>query len=168
MNAATSECRSRLEPFLRRELSNFEGLAENCPLQALAQWLPFLPGEGLVHFGSEAVEFRFRMAEVAGFGEPLQFCFREGLLALVRTGLWFADEGESSHLLKELGEPSARLAFMFGTGKLPEGEWLYPARGLALGLIPETGRICSLSAFRPCSLSEYKRCFYNDEPAREF
>ena len=161
-------CKGRLEQFLRRELAGWEGLSEGCAEQDVARWLPLRPSEGIAHLGSEMVEYRFRVAVAVGFTEPLRLHFRNGVLWLVRTGLWSTDRTECRRLLRDLGDPSDRLNLVFGMGIIADGEWVYAARGLTLGVIPDTGLIASVSAYGPCSVNTYRRCFHDGEPVREF
>jgi hypothetical protein len=168
VSAATDVCKGRLEQLLRRELAGWEGLPEGCAEQDVARWLPLRPGEGIAHLGTEMVEYRFRVAEAAGFTEPVRLHFRDGALCLVRTGLWSTDRTECGRLLRDLGDPPDRLNLVFGMGMIADGEWVYAARGLTLGVIPDTGLIASVAAYRPCSVNTYRRCFHDGEPAREF
>lgn len=168
MSPAADLCQGRIEQLLRRELAGWEGLPQACAEQDIARWLPLRSGEGIVHLGSELVQYRFRAVEAAGFTEPVRLHFRDRALCLVRTGLWSTDRAECERLLRDLGAPPDRLNLVFGMGIIADGEWVYPARGLALGVIPDTGLIASLAAFPPCSLNTYRRCFHDAEPAREF
>jgi hypothetical protein len=168
MSAATEACKDRLEQFLRRNLAGWQGLPADCAELDIAQWLPLRPGEGITHLGSETIEYRFRVAEAPGFTAPPRLHFRDGVLFLVRTGLWSTDRTECTRLLRDLGEPPDRLDLVFGTGLIANGEWVYAASGLSLGVIPDTGLIASVNAFVPCSVDVYRRRFHDPEPAREF
>jgi hypothetical protein len=168
VTAPTNVCKDRLEQFLRRELAGWEGLPKKCAEQDVARSLPLRPGEGIAYLGSERVEYRFRVVEAVGFIEPVRLYFREGALCLVRTGLWSTERAECERLLRDLGDPQDRLNLVFGMGMIADGEWVYAARGLTLGVIPDTGLIAGVAAYRPCSVDKYRRCFYDGEPAREF
>jgi hypothetical protein len=169
MSTATDVCRIRLERFMRRELADWDGLPQECSERDLEQWLPLRPGEGIVHLGSDIVEYRFRVAaDTVGFPEPVRFHFSGGALSLIRTGIWSFDRAECERLLQHLGPPSERLSLMFGMGTIPDGEWVYAAIGLNLGVIPETGLIASVSAYQPCDIDVYLRRFQEIQPVREF
>lgn len=48
------------------------------------------------------------------------------------------------------------------------GEWLYPARGLTVAVLPGTGLIAFVAAYRPASMDTYRRCFHDSSLMREF
>ena len=160
--------KDRLERFLRRDLKDWEGLEEGCSEEEAERWLPLRPGEGSARLGSENVRYRFRAVDATGFHEPPRLHFRDGELRLVRTGLWSTDRAECQRLLRDLGDPPDRTSLMFGMGEIADGEWVYAARGLALGVIPDTGLIASVSAYPPCSMDIYIRRLHDRQPAREF
>jgi len=168
MSTGPDVCRGRLELFLHRELAGWEGLPEGCTEQDVARWLPLRQGEGIAHLGSERVEYRYRMAEVAGFTEPVQLYFRDQILCLVWTGLWSTDRTAGERLLQDLGDPPDRLDLGFGMGVIPGGEWVYAARGLMLGVSLSTGLMARVACYPPCSVVEYRRCLHHTEPVREF
>jgi hypothetical protein len=160
--------RSRIEQFLRRDLADWVGLPEGCSEENLERWLSLRPGEGIVQLGTEIVTYRFRVVEAAGFAEPVRLHFREGELRLIRTGLWSKDRRECEQMLRDLGDPPGRADLMFGMGMIADGEWVYAARGLTVGVIPETGLIASVSAYQPCSADVYLQRFHDRRPTREF
>lgn len=168
MNALTGVCKHRLEQFLRRDLSEWTGVPEACSEADVVNWLNPRPGEGLTHLGTDVIPYRFRVTEAAGFDEPIRVYFRDGALSLVRTGLWSSDREECDRVLKELGEPQARLDLVFGTGVIAGGEWVYAKRGLTVAVSPERGWITSASGYPPCSMDVYLRCLHDHEPVREF
>ncbi|HLY03054.1 MAG TPA: hypothetical protein VKR56_11255 [Candidatus Cybelea sp.] len=166
MNATA--CKYRLEQLLRKELADWQGLPEACAEEDVARSFPLRPGEGIAHFGSELVEYRFRVIESAGFTEPVRLYFRDATLRLVRTGLWSTDRAECAQLLRDLGDPPDRLDLTFDVRTIAGGEWVYAARGLTLGVIPDTGLIAAMAAYPPCSIKAYRQSFYDVEPVREF
>jgi hypothetical protein len=168
MSEAANACKGRLEQFLRRELAGWHGLPEGCVAEDLPSWVKLRSGEGLAHFGSEIVEYRFRVAEAAGFAEPVRLYFRDGVLCLIRTGLWSTDWSVCERLLRELGDPPDRLDLVFGMGFIAGGERVYATRGLMLGAIPDTGLIANVAGYPPCTLDVYRRRYRDAEPAREF
>jgi hypothetical protein len=54
-----------------------------------------------------------------------------------------------------LGAPERRLDIRYGLRPLPQGEWIFGARGLAL--VVEDGRVRHAVGFVPCSGDEYVR-----------
>jgi hypothetical protein len=157
-----------LEQFIRRDLVGWMGLSGTCAEPDVARWLPLREGEGVVRLGSEMIDYRLRVTEATAFAEPVRLLFRDATLCLVRTGMLSTDRAECERLLRDLGDPPDRLDLVFGMGIVANGEWVYAARGLTLGVIPETGLIASVAAYWPSSPDSYRRYFHNSEPAREF
>jgi hypothetical protein len=168
VNATADACRSQLEQLLRRDLTGWEGLSHGCTEQDISQWLPLLPGEGLAHLGSDAVEYRFRVVEAGGLIEPVRLYFSDRTLCLARTGLWSTDRIECERVLQGLGDPLDRLDLGFGVQFIPGGEWVYPAQGLTVAVLPDTGLIAGVAAYRPTDVDTYRRCFQESSPVREF
>jgi hypothetical protein len=169
MSTTPGLCKVQLDLLLLgRDLDGWKGLPEGCSEDDLARWFSLRPGEGMVYLGSEMVAYRFRMADVQGLAEPVQLCFQGETLHLVRTGPWPADPAACRRLLQRLGEPDDRLDLVFGMGTIAAGEWVYAARGLAVGVVPETGVIVGVTGCRACDVATYRRCFHHCEPPREF
>ncbi|MUL47008.1 hypothetical protein FZI85_03545 [Mycobacterium sp. CBMA293] len=154
---------------MRRKLASWAGLPAGCVEHDVERWLPLRPGEGIAHFGSAVTEYRFRVAaEAADFPELVRLYFRDSELSLVRTGIWSFDRDECTQLLNHVADPPNRVDLVIGARVVPDSEWVYPAKGLALGVIPETGLIASVSAYQPCGISQYLQTIHNVEQAREF
>jgi hypothetical protein len=168
MTAPINVLRDRLEQFLRREVVEWEGLPAKCTEQDLEVWLSLSSGEGIAHLGTDGVQYRFRTVEAIGFTEPVRLYFRGETLRLVRAGLWSSNRLECERVLRSLGDPQARLDLAFGMRLIPDGEWIYESRGLALAVIPDTGLIAYVSAYIPCNVDEYRRYFHDAEFTREF
>ncbi|MUL63096.1 hypothetical protein BOO86_01355 [Mycobacterium sp. CBMA 234] len=154
---------------MRRELASWDGLPAGCLEHDIEEWLPLRPGDGIAHFGSGITEYRFRVAaETADFPEPVRLYLCDDELMLIRTGVWSFDRDECVRLLDQFGNPPDRADLIFGMGVIPGGEWVYAAKGLALGVVPETGVIASVSAYKPCTVNFYLQNFHDIERAREF
>jgi hypothetical protein len=168
MTEAANACKGRLEQFFRRELAGWHGLPQQCVAEDLPNSVKLRSGEGLAHFGTAIVEYRFRVADTAGFTEPVRLYFGDGALRLIRTGLWSTDRSVCQGLLRELGDPPDRLDLTFGMGVVARAEWVYATRGLMLAVVSNTGLIANVAGYPPCTLEVYRRRYRDAEPAREF
>ncbi|HJW10891.1 MAG TPA: hypothetical protein VJ598_03835, partial [Albitalea sp.] len=68
----------------------------------------------------------------------------------------FDEPFDEPDVLTTLGAPAARLDVNWGVAPLPAGEWVYPARGLAVVVSPQ-GKALRLIGFVPTSLDAYER-----------
>jgi hypothetical protein len=168
MSEAANACKVRLAQFFRRELAGWHGLPQQCVAEDLPDSVTLRSGEGLAHFGTDVVEYRFRVAETASFTEPVQLYFDGGTLCLIRTGLWSTDRSVCQRLLRELGDPPDRLDLTLGMRVVARAEWVYATRGLMLAVLSDTGLIASVAGYPPCTLDVYRRCYRDADPAREF
>jgi hypothetical protein len=160
-------CRATLEQFLSRRLATWTGLAVGCPEAELRTWLPLLPGAAVARLGVRPVEYTVRVVEHDGFVGPVQLYLRAGRLAAVGTEFWSFSQAECSELLRELGEPPHRLDLPWRHRLIPGGDHVYPARGLSLGVVLETGLIVTVLAYPPCAIETYREQYSRVEPARE-
>jgi hypothetical protein len=60
-------------------------------------------------------------------------------------------------LLVKLGEPAAKLDFIFANVELKAGEWVYPERGLTLFMNPENGYLLRVAAYPKTTLEHYRK-----------
>ena len=54
-----------------------------------------------------------------------------------------------------LGEPDAHVMAHVGFASYPDGELVFAARGLAVGVAPESGVVVYAAVFAPCSADDY-------------
>jgi hypothetical protein len=162
------DCRKNIQQFLDRNLKQWNGLISGCQESTLQTWLPFNPGEGRTHLGAELVTYRFRLLSSPGFGAGVRFYFDQNLLALMGTEYWSFDRQECVKLVQQLGEPAYRLDLYWRNLQVEAGEFVYPDRGVSLGIIPDTQLIVSVAVYPPCTLNDYKAKYYNNTPVREF
>jgi hypothetical protein len=168
MIEANQSCKARLRQFLRNELADWSGLPSNCAETDVVQWVSTHPGEGVAHLGSEAIEYRFRAVQPPEPDAVVRLYFRDAVLHLVRTDYGSADRAVHARLLKSLEEPAERLDLAFGTGLIGNGAWIYPARGLMLGVVPDTQQIVRAMAYAPCTVETYRLRLHDAAKAREF
>lgn len=129
---------------------------------------PFTDGEGAASIGEKPVAYRFHALPRPGFNSPFFFYFEDQRLAFISTDFWSLDRAECDSVLRELGPPPHRLDACFLHSEIPNGEMVFPDRGLAVGVAPATGLIVRWTAFKPCTLATYRERYRQVEPAREF
>jgi hypothetical protein len=64
--------------------------------------------------------------------------------------------GAPEQVIGQLGDPALRLDNALGTVPLPESEWVYPDRGLAVFADEEDERVWRVALFTPCPPEEYE------------
>lgn len=160
-------CRSAAERFVAKDLRSWPGLPADCPADGLEDWFPRLVGEGHGTLGSDGLEYRFHAVMADGFPEAVRLYTSRGLLAVIRAEYWAVDPAEIAATLDDLGEPAERQDLVWRYQVIAGGEWVYADRGLAFGVLPETGAIVTAAGFTPCSARVYSRCYAATETTRE-
>ena len=146
-------CESAVRIFAAREFGKWNGLPASCTLEEVTRHLPLLnEGVGLARLGR--TKRQFRMLVAAGYEHPVRVWLDgpEVLMLDVQTPKTSSDVAV---VLNELGEPEAKLDYVWGTLPIAEGEWVYPKRGLSLFLAPTRLAIFHLAAFSTATLDEY-------------
>jgi len=115
---------------------------------------PLDEAPALVTLGSE-----FVLAELVHLDDPVEGAWarvwlRDGYVALLDV-TW--QRPVDAAQLDELGEPEERADVIDGLATLPDGEWLYPGRGLAAVVETSTRRIRRLMGFVPTAVETYRR-----------
>lgn len=162
-----SDCLERVDRFLRRDLGRWAGLDAACTAADVAQ-LRFEEGQAIARLGRSNVEYVFRVLRHAGFDEGVTFYFDGDALRVIETEYWSLDPGRCGTLLEELGEPAQRVDLQWRDRRVDGGELVFADRGLAIGVLPETGVIVRVAGFAPCPLETYRDHYYHTTLAREF
>ena len=162
-----SDCLQRIDRFLRRDLGGWTGLDPACTAADVAQ-LRFEEGHGIARLGTGNVEYVFRVLRPAGFDEGVTFYFDGEALRVIDTEYWSLDPARCRTLLEELGEPPQRVELRWRDRRIDGGELVFADRGLAIGVLPETGVIVRVAGFAPCPLETYRDRYYHAALAREF
>lgn len=160
-------CRKNIEMFLGRQIGRWSGLKAGCPENDITAWLHFNDGAGTALYGTLEVEYSFRALFHPGFQEGIDFYFADRQLRFIATEYWSFDQQQCENLLRELGEPPNRLPLYWRDDVIEAGEWVYPEKGVALGVIPATGLIARLVVYPPCPLKRYQERYYNTRLSRE-
>jgi hypothetical protein len=156
-----------IDGYLTREPRRWTGFAPLAKQRVIACY-PFADGEGAASIGEKPVGYRFHALPRPGFTSPFFFYFEDERLAFIATDFWSLDRAECDSVLSELGPPPHRLNAHFLHSEIPDGERVFPDRGLALCVVPETGLIVRWTAFEPCTLADYRERYRRVEPTREF
>lgn len=144
-------CTQLRDALAERRFADFRGLNAQCAPAALFPGWSDDPERFRVRpLGRNQVKVRTTPIELAGYLRP-EVSVRDGSLVLFDAK---GPELDSAALLSALGEPELKLDAHFGTLPLPQGEYVYPSRGLALWV--SHGKIVHLAAFVPTSAEDYR------------
>ena len=168
MTPQASPCRSAIERFLARDLPACRGLGGGCGEDELAAWLPLESGWGAVRRGAPPRQYRYRGSSPPGFNSSVRWFFEDGLLRFVDTEFWSFERAECDAVLTALGAPTDTLPLHFRGPPILAGLRLYAARGIALGVMPETQLIVFVQLFEACSASDFVARYHDTSETREF
>jgi hypothetical protein len=145
-------CVIALQPLANGRLLEFNGLAAKCSLAALsAEWAPLDDWQGAGFLGERQLSRQFLYLALGGLSKAARVWFDEELVTLVDL----ADPALNWADVLALGDPAARFDTRWKGTAIPEGEWVYPQRGLSLHVRPAAGRCFHLVAFAPTTLREF-------------
>jgi hypothetical protein len=113
-------------------------------------------GYGLARLGARKREFR--MLIVPGYEHAVRVWTDDSRVLLLDIQ-YPSFSTEVAVLLKELGEPHAKLDYDWGTMRFEKSEWVYPDRGLALFLAPDASRVFHLAVFPRTTVQGYEENF---------
>jgi hypothetical protein len=156
-----------LDGYLGRDPDRWRGFTGETRASLIACY-KFNAGEGAATLGERGVAYGFRTLSRPSCPAPFVFYFAQDRLACISADYWSLDERECRAVLGRLGPPPHRLDACFRESVLREADWVFPARGLALCVVPETGLIARWTAYAPCPLEMYRARYRVTEPAREF
>jgi len=150
-------CASALNTFAARDLANWTGLPESCSLTDVSRQFRSLDDDvGLIRLGGTKREFR--IFAVPAYEHPVRV-WSDGEKVLMLDVEYPSFSAETPALLKQLGEPEAKLDYDWGTTRFEKSEWVYAGRGLALFLAPDSSRVFHLAAFSRTTLQGYEANF---------
>ena len=146
-------CESAIRIFAAREFGNWTGLPATCTLEQVTQHVPLLnEGVGLARLGG--TKRQFRMLTMPGFDHAVRVWLDgPGVLMLDVQAPKFTSD--VAVVLNELGEPEAKLDYVWGTLPVAAGELVYAKRGLTLFAAPNGLAIFHLAAFSPTTVDRY-------------
>lgn len=156
-----------LDGYLERDPLQWSGFYPATCVE-LERHYDFLEGHGRATRGEHHTEYEFLALGRSGSRTPFLFFIANGALAFIETDYWSFDEQECARVLEALGLPPHRLDAAFRMDNIAGAEWVYPDRGLALCVMPETDLIVRWAAFGPTTLEHYRKHIRPVGLAREF
>lgn len=152
-----TSCESAIRIFAAREFGNWTGLPETCTLDQLTKHVPLLnEGVGLARLGR--TKRQFRMLTVRDYEHAVRV-WLDGprvLMLDVQTPKFNSDVAV---VLNELGEPEAKLDYVWGTLPIAAGELVYAKRGLSLFVDPGWSTVFHLAAFSHTTVDGYVEAY---------
>lgn len=156
------ETRSALHSFAELDLAAWHGLPEHCSVHEARRLFALDDAiEGRSTLGTNCVPTSYQSLE----DRPLRIWQRENTVVL----LDYEGPFETLQIERLLGPPTHKNSVHWGYTVLPEGEWLYPQRGLA-SIVLSTGVIARLFGFLPADnvyFSETLRPCMTNRPLRK-
>lgn len=147
-------CNSALENIKTKNFINWTGLPKGCDWTSLVGDLPTdweqVPERSL---GSNFLSAKILSVNLKGY-------IRASLSFIKGTPILFEAMGPKlpisiSELIKELGTPTAKLNWDFGTLPCPDSEYIYPDKGITLFLSSDKTRIFHIGLYASTSLDNY-------------
>jgi hypothetical protein len=141
----TVTCHDALARIAVRDLDGWAGLPACTLADVEAVWRPSEAAARPVVLGRETAE-----AQHVDTGDGwVRVWSRDGAVVLIDI------DGPLEVDVAALGEPDARLTAHAGFASYPDGELVFAARGLAVGVAPESGVVLYAAVFAPCSVEDY-------------
>ncbi len=143
--------------FAKRDFKNWRGLPSSCSLADVIRHFRRLnDGCGQARLGQRKSSFVMVMAEEYCNPIRLWLCGRQ-VLALDVAVPELTPQLPS--LQAVLGEPTTKLDCYLGYLRYEQAEWVYPERGLAIFVNPESQRLERIVVFRSTTIDIYKAQF---------
>jgi hypothetical protein len=152
----TSTCRDAIRQISARDLATWTGLPACSVDELVKAFPPAAEGERRTILGSDLVAVATRMLRAPGYAEPLEVSAagtRVVRIDAIRPEL----VGTAESLTHALGEPAAKLPYYNDVIRLPDAEWVWPSRGLALYLNRDHRFVLRFALFAATDLATYQR-----------
>jgi hypothetical protein len=150
-------CDDALRMIRARDFRTWQGLPEDCTPERLAKGLPrSSPTEGMRQLGADAIDVVWWPAEVAGYREPLEVQLAQSIVVRIDGIGPELAEGVPAQLAA-LGTPAGKLPYWDATKRIADGEWVWPARGIAIYVGSDPRFVRRVALFRPTDLATYER-----------
>lgn len=164
----TLTCRDALHQLTAKQVETWQGLPAHCALADLrSSGVELGDEETEATLGEAAEPAAYRKAKLAGYAEYPMVWLRAGAIAQISVDR--PELADVPHLLAKLGAPAAKLDAWARTTptKIPEAEWVWPSRGLALRLSSDRATVTQLIVFTPTTLERYRTALRYAEAPRE-
>ena len=150
-------CDQAIRAIEARDFRAWHGLPATCTPDVLAQALHRQgTGSGARQIGSRGRAIRFWPAKVVGYSWPWEVSVDGDAVARLDTDRTELAGGLAAHLTA-LGEPNAKLPYYQETVLIPDGEWVWPERGLVLYLGTDHRFVMGVGLFAVTDLATYQR-----------
>jgi hypothetical protein len=150
-------CDDAIRMIRARDFRAWQGLPEDCTPDRLAKGLPRSnPNEGGRQLGDDAIEVDWWPAQVAGYREPLEVQIAKSIVVRI-DGIGPELAGGLPAHLQALGEPAGKLPYWDSTKRVPDGEWVWPARGIAIYVGSDPRFVRRVALFRATDLATYQK-----------
>jgi hypothetical protein len=160
-------CHDDVARFLNRGLREWTGLTPGCPTDEALDGFKADAAGHTVRLGRRDLEYATYPLVTVSTKEPVTAYVRNDEVVLLRTEHWSFDAFECAALLETLGDAAERADLIWRGRTVPGGEWLYPERGLSLGVLPESMVIVTASGYRATTAESYLQRFARLRPERD-
>lgn len=168
--APGATCEQAWERFASKQLEQWWGIPQPCTSEDFFAVFTPLDEDGAVgKLGSEFIPTFYKVCSVTAYAEPVHVWFRDTEIVKIEVNYPHLSDERFASLLASLGQPVAKLDYYFHTFSISRGEWVYPARGIALFLNGDESGLVKWSLFHASTLDDYTRRIRPPyTPAREF
>lgn len=163
-----NNCKRVVDHFIEGKIKDWKGMPPDCSEEEIKLMYAFNEGEGVVYFGDERIKYTFRVLNRQGFEQGINFCFTEGKLTILFAEFSSFMLQQFQEISNAIGQPSFKTNFYLRDEIIKNGEWVYPAKGITVCIIPETGVLAKIIVYPTCSIESYWEKHYHSQPAKEF
>lgn len=154
-SAAGGSATDALRRFAARDFAGWAGLAVGTTVADVAAVFEIDDVPQPATLGSQRREAGWVTVEAAGYERGIRVWIDAREVVLLDGPDPELPKGLFS-LLEQLGQPEVRLTSYLGTLPIEGSEWVYPSRGIAIYLNPETMLPLRIAAFVPTTLAIYE------------
>jgi hypothetical protein len=159
-------CADAIAAFGRRDFADWRGLPGGCGLADVEAAGGTVASAAPGQLGARHRPLQFHVIHLGEAGISRAWVEREELVLMEAELPAFPSGPE--RLVEHLGPPEARREIGWDVLVLPDGEWVWPASGLAAIVNPGNAAMLALAAFTPTGLAEYDEGLRRDLRVREF
>lgn len=155
-----TDCSAALSAFGSVDPVNLRGLPATCTLAEMGTVLKPLSGSSRGLLGRDETAFDIRYFAGSSLPQITAWLDTSGRVLLLDAE---SPPGKLENFIAALGEPEARLDYVWGDSTLKGGELVWPAKGVVL-VASGTNHLVRLAVFAPTTLADYEtRLRYNGQ-----
>ncbi len=161
-------CQKRFEIIKNANYINWTGLPEMCHFQEFSEKFELISSHvGKGYIGKKNVPINFLTFKLPGILSPSRLWLdNDEFIKMIE--LDFPPFIDFIQLAKEIGEPSYKVDYYFGSVCIKNGEWIYPERGITFKLNADYERVIKILLYSPVSFEHYRDQISYSIPDREF